>query len=767
MRRVVGLAGLALAWLLLAAPGPAMASPVAITEPAGEVSAAGATLRGHVDPAGGPAIYKCFFEYGTSTSYGSTALCQPEPPFTKATDVSAVVSGLEPGTEYHYRVVVVVEPSEVEFAYGSDETFCTVGPSCPASPGGTTGPINESPPATNNDGARCHDPVSGEPRLVVILMEGVDSVSPSDTYDPRKVPYCYTDPRGAKTRFPRSLQPLMDNFNPAYNPYGVGPMSMTDTLANHGGVMFLPWSFRGVYLNSTGIPYVHVVASSARDADRTPIANDAATLAQEVASVHKAWPGARIVILAHSLGGLIAEQYWEYYWRSHHNGVGRIIALDSPINGVKLAGDCAFPGAGKLAQLCANFSPDVYEFLKSLWLSIEWHDPAISSHDGDGAFLPVGTEGDFAYAAADGGSDTLLSQLLFRCAGWPIETCTPLAPTFLSPCPSTDHAAVKACPGVISYVEAASFGGRAGASAVGSRAVPTPPVGARGSEGAASEPARRSRDPLRRLVAGRPWAKPSVPLAAVGQPMMFAGAGLGELPGRVEFTMSGGGTTAASIRGWSDSSVQVDVPPGAVSGPVALSDAAGEAIPVGPVAVATGASKVDRLVAPARLRAAGGPAQLDVRALDGGKPAVGETVSLFDGYVERHEPTDRHGRVIFALEGAGRQSYVVHAGTLWRKVQVLWRPPPTYSIRLREQRRRATGRPQASVLVIVRKRGGRPATGVAVTVSAQGPRGPVLAPRRLETDDHGRLLVRVSWPRKSSAIVLARAGASSAQLQIR
>jgi hypothetical protein len=62
-------------------------------------------LNGTVDPDGEP-VTSCEFEYGTETSYGSTAPCEPAPGSgSSPVAVHAKVSGLTPLTSYHYRLV--------------------------------------------------------------------------------------------------------------------------------------------------------------------------------------------------------------------------------------------------------------------------------------------------------------------------------------------------------------------------------------------------------------------------------------------------------------------------------------------------------------------------------------------------------------------------------------------------------------------------------------------------------------------------------------
>lgn len=63
-----------------------------------------AILKGTVNPNGVEAA--CHFEYGTDTSYGHVAPCASAPGSgSEPVEVSAEVDGLQPGTEYHYRLV--------------------------------------------------------------------------------------------------------------------------------------------------------------------------------------------------------------------------------------------------------------------------------------------------------------------------------------------------------------------------------------------------------------------------------------------------------------------------------------------------------------------------------------------------------------------------------------------------------------------------------------------------------------------------------------
>jgi phosphodiesterase/alkaline phosphatase D-like protein len=90
------------------------------------VISAGATLAGTVVANGDTTT--ATFEYGVSTSYGSTAFASENPiTGSRLTNVSRVVSGLASGTTYHYRAVGT---NIVGVTNGLDQSFLTT-PSAP------------------------------------------------------------------------------------------------------------------------------------------------------------------------------------------------------------------------------------------------------------------------------------------------------------------------------------------------------------------------------------------------------------------------------------------------------------------------------------------------------------------------------------------------------------------------------------------------------------------------------------------------------------
>jgi phosphodiesterase/alkaline phosphatase D-like protein len=94
--------------------------PTATTKPAGSLATTQATLNGTANAQGLPGT--AWFEFGTTTDYGSMTPEQPLAPWTTTTTVSAQAAPLLPGTTYHARLVVETDEGRVR---GADVTFVT------------------------------------------------------------------------------------------------------------------------------------------------------------------------------------------------------------------------------------------------------------------------------------------------------------------------------------------------------------------------------------------------------------------------------------------------------------------------------------------------------------------------------------------------------------------------------------------------------------------------------------------------------------------
>lgn len=97
--------------------------PGASTTPATGVTTSSATLNGSVNPENLTTTYH--FEWGTSTSYGQSTADTAAGAGNADESVSAAISGLKPGSLYHYRVVAT---NAIGTSVGADQTFQTSKP---------------------------------------------------------------------------------------------------------------------------------------------------------------------------------------------------------------------------------------------------------------------------------------------------------------------------------------------------------------------------------------------------------------------------------------------------------------------------------------------------------------------------------------------------------------------------------------------------------------------------------------------------------------
>jgi phosphodiesterase/alkaline phosphatase D-like protein len=122
MHWAVGVAVL-LALALALAAAALGAAPVASTGPATAVGSGSATVSGAVNPGGQSTTW--YVEYGTSTSYGSKTAAVGAGSGATPVSVSANLTGLKPGTTYHYRVVAT---NTAGTSHGGDAVFATLVP---------------------------------------------------------------------------------------------------------------------------------------------------------------------------------------------------------------------------------------------------------------------------------------------------------------------------------------------------------------------------------------------------------------------------------------------------------------------------------------------------------------------------------------------------------------------------------------------------------------------------------------------------------------
>ena len=96
-------------------------APVVVTGDASDITQQGAKLNGTVNPQGKATTYT--FQFGLTTSYGAQTTPASAGSGTTASPVSATLTGLAPGTTYHYRLVAT--NADGETTTGADKTFTT------------------------------------------------------------------------------------------------------------------------------------------------------------------------------------------------------------------------------------------------------------------------------------------------------------------------------------------------------------------------------------------------------------------------------------------------------------------------------------------------------------------------------------------------------------------------------------------------------------------------------------------------------------------
>ncbi len=109
-----------LALLALPQAASALALPGVSTGPATGVSYGSATLTGSIDPRGSNTSY--YFQYGPTKAYGAQTTLADAGSGTTSVKVTVPVSGLQPITVYHYRLIAVNSGGA---ATGGDGAFKT------------------------------------------------------------------------------------------------------------------------------------------------------------------------------------------------------------------------------------------------------------------------------------------------------------------------------------------------------------------------------------------------------------------------------------------------------------------------------------------------------------------------------------------------------------------------------------------------------------------------------------------------------------------
>jgi hypothetical protein len=207
------------------------------TEAAAGVSVSSATLHGSLAPENGSVTY--FFEYGTEAGvYGSqTAELTSPSSGAESAPVEAVVSGLQPNTTYHFRLVA---SNSFGTTHGADRQFTS----------GAAAPLNDQPLSA-----------AGITRTSVVVSGGViDPENSATSYH-----YVYISEAGYRA----ALAEAGSNPEAASNPYAGGSLTATVEIGSGNTPQQLPSTPIGGLLPETIYHYA-LVASSAQGTTRGP-----------------------------------------------------------------------------------------------------------------------------------------------------------------------------------------------------------------------------------------------------------------------------------------------------------------------------------------------------------------------------------------------------------------------------------------------------------------------------------------------------------------
>jgi hypothetical protein len=790
MLRCLGLGGLALCLVALTTAPAKASGPTVVTEPASNVGATSATLNGYVDPAGGPEVFKCYFEYGSGTTYGGMAGCIPDPtpPFTAATHVSADISGLQSNATYHFRLVAVVEPSEDQFTYGADQTFCTSASCASKPPAAGVAPGNIKPPAISGnvragrtvycsegawsgdmpqtytftwlrDGStivsgpsslttyavRSNDsghqlscrivaangagsasatssPVtvpgvctpSTPPRAVVVLLMGLNSSLRGSSFNPLAASACDAASSG---------NPSLHDLGEVFDNRGLGssgPTLMT-SLAKTGAVI-LPYSYAGAYFDRRSTNPRFVV-----NGYRPHVPNEADIITQdwvldsELQSIRGQWPNAKLFVIGHSEGGLIAKQWWRN-WDGHHSpapnhattawNVNGVFSLDGPINGGSnpfeylsaLGSGCPILDQLPCATLAQQFSALWYYF------ALKGDDTTMARADTGrhGIFTPIGTRGDLIMEVLS------MSGKLLNVSG------EELGPQLFANFDSDGQINTLIQPGRITPTAASSTEGFES-----HKLVYREPANVRFLTNAVERPLsarvqRRFRGSVSsahiQMSSAGPSGSLASPVAGPGGTVMVAGSGFGTTPGQVSLIDPHQRVMSLSPSAWSPTMISAAVPDGATEGLVIVETSDHESFIAGSLTIlgvgSTGVAELQLLPGP--LRAIDNqPIEVRLKAVrSDGSPAAGAPVTISDGLQSTTQTTDSAGVTKMAISGAGSQ-VIARSGQAWVGLPLRWSNPAMVRFGLRAGGSRRGNR--RTVVARVHLRHGGPARDMAVT----------------------------------------------------
>ncbi len=215
--------------------------PVATTSAASSVGSTSAKLNGKVDPNGRSTTY--FFEYGTTTTYGTKTSSSSAGSGSSSTNVSKTVSGLTSGTTYYFRLVATSDAGTVT---GANQVFTTLsaptvitGQATGVGPASVTlgGSVNPNGRSTSwyfeygssaSYGSKTSSRSAGSGTATLAVVAAVSNLRPGATYHFRLVASSSLGPaRGSDATFVTTGAPLA-----ATGPVSFATLSLSSARVN-------------------------------------------------------------------------------------------------------------------------------------------------------------------------------------------------------------------------------------------------------------------------------------------------------------------------------------------------------------------------------------------------------------------------------------------------------------------------------------------------------------------------------------------------------
>lgn len=261
--------------------------------------------------------------------------------------------------------------------------------------------------------ARGCAPPGSPPRFIAVILQGIGSSSPGSNgqFDPASASFCASpDGQMPPDNPQQALRSLADGWlnysldkaTGLYDKTNQSTMKAGDNLinklANAGGYV-LPFSYEpGTKMSGTINRPAFTAAPYTSDnvGSTDPVTTGPSVLQDEIKSIHSVFEHVPIIIVGHSNGGLIAEQWWLTYGSHDAEGVVQVFALDSPLNGVAAGSVCA-------TGICTGaVGPIVGAVYRALWAGQDTYDPIALKVDAkDHLFTAVADLGDPLYDVAD------------------------------------------------------------------------------------------------------------------------------------------------------------------------------------------------------------------------------------------------------------------------------------------------------------------------------------------------------------------------------